>query len=71
METLEKSLDTHRRKSGAHAFLRAVDRQNIIVQGMENTADLSPDLPVSGDLTVDVNLKVDSLRDTELSFGSS
>jgi hypothetical protein len=70
LEALSRSLTAHRKKSGPQAFLRAVDRQNAIVNGISDITDLPLDLTVHGDLTVYGNLTVGGLRDAELSQGS-
>jgi hypothetical protein len=70
LDALEKSLLAHRKKSGPQAFLRAVDRQTLIVADLKDTNDLPLDLSVRGDLTVYGNLTIGGLRDTDTSQGS-
>jgi hypothetical protein len=70
IESLERSLVAHRKKSGPQAFLRAVDRHAAIVSSLNTIEDLPLDLTVHSDLTVYGNLTVGGLRDAELSQGS-
>jgi hypothetical protein len=67
MDALERSLLAHRKKSGPQAFLRAVDRQALIVGALQGTDDLPLELSVHGDLTLYDNLTVGGLRDNEVS----
>jgi hypothetical protein len=50
MEALQNSLDDHRKKSGSHAFLRAVSEQPRIPGRRADTADLPLGLTVQGDV---------------------
>jgi hypothetical protein len=50
MEALQNSFDDHRKKSGSHAFLRAVRQQRWILGQLADTADLPLGLTVHGDV---------------------
>jgi hypothetical protein len=52
MEALQNSIDDHRKKSGSHAFLRAVNQQRRILSTLAGNADLPLDLTVQGDVIV-------------------
>jgi hypothetical protein len=52
MESLQRSFDDHRRKSGSQAFLRAVNQQTRILAGLKDLADLPLELTVQGDVVV-------------------
>jgi hypothetical protein len=52
MEALQNSLDDHRKKSGSHAFLRAVNQQRRILGQLADISDLPLGLTVQGDVVV-------------------